>query len=253
MKYITEIGWRIFYIILSLNLGIAWGVYNGEEILKICLQAWVIQWERDTIAYFHPDEVWRSYVKISVLISVLVIIPRIGIHIFRFVANRLKKNEQKAFIRTWLISTICLWYTTDLVFQTQRVGEFRNLSHFDEDVDLVYVPNLTSYVNNWCRVGASCCATSQLPLIWYLVKVDTPQEDLKDSIWNKLKYRLVYLVVFLIPRVASGLFIFDDLRIGGIWVIILRMVYYIVVLIRLVKEEYQIFFKEAYTGNLSGE
>lgn len=249
--YLIEIGWRLNYFLRAFFLCILVSIYYGEFRLILSLEPWTNNWERETMQYFHPHEIWACYLKIARLISFILVYPRIGLHIILFISNSLTKREQKNLIIYWIASWFLLWLTWYILIKTDIIGTLRDISHFDEDVEIVYVPNLNSYVNNWFYLRISCSITSQLPLIWIyqnskrFKEMNSRSSDnnqvIQGNSWNKLKSRLIFILHFIFPAIISALLIFDDVLLDILWVILLRFLYLIILFISSVYYTYRIF------------
>jgi len=228
--YVKEISWRITYIILSIFSCIVTGIIYGQFRLGISLEPWTNEWEMETMQYFHPNEIWFAYIKISTLISIWLVYPTVGIHIGIFLFNSLTSKEQKTYIKYWITSCILLIITLYLLIKIELVGMLMDLSHFDEDVEIVYVPNIRAYVNNWISLRIRCSIVRQLPIIW--VYINNKRQN------NKVRSRINFRLGFLIPSLIRAIMIFDDIILEVIWVIILRMVYLVILFICILKENY---------------
>lgn len=228
--YVTEISWRITYIIISIICSIVIGIIYGQFMLGISLEAWTNEWEMDTMQYFHPNEIWFAYIKISTLISIWLVYPTIGVHIIVFIFNSLTIKEQKIYIKYWLASCILLFTMLYCLIKLKFVGMLMDLSHFDEDVEIVYVPNIRVYVNNWIYLMIRCSIVRQLPLIWIYI--------CRKRLENKVRSRLTFRLGFLLPSLIRAIMIFDDIILEIIWVIVLRIIYLIILFICRLKENY---------------
>jgi hypothetical protein len=242
--YITEVYRRTLYLIGSFLLCFMTGVYHGEFMRQICLEPWVNNWERETRQYFHPNEVWMGYRKVSALIAFILIFPTIGLHMIVFMANRLTKHELRRLQIYWIASVISFGITLHILLTSEVIGTLRDLSHFDEDVEIVYVPNLNSYVNNWLALRFSCLLTSQLPLRWIYQRTkrygEHSIEGQNQGSWVKLKDRILFVRNFLFPARISSLRIYDDILLGILWVLTLRGVYLSILYLTLLRRNYLI-------------
>lgn len=220
------------YLTGSFRLCFLTGVYHGEFMMQICLEPWTNNWERETRQYFHPNEVWRGYRKVSAVIAFILVYPMMGLHLIVFLANSLTKSEFKQLQRYWVTSMIRFSLTLYTLLTSEVIGTLMDLSHFDEDVQIVYVPNLNSYVNNWVSLRLSCLFTSQLPLFWLYQSKKRSQRSTNISPqgnyhngWQKLKYRFDFVTNFILPSRVRSLMVFDDILLGILWVLVLRGIY----------------------------
>lgn len=237
--YINEVYWRIRYLIGAFRLCFLTGVYHGESMMQICLEPWTNNWERDTRQYFHPNEVWRRYRKVSALVAFILVYPRIGLHVMFFMANSLTKAELYQLKKYWIASIIRFGLTLHTLLTSEVIGTLRDLSHFDEDVEIVYVPNLNSYVNNWLSLRLSCLLTSQLPLLWVYQRMTRIYgSNQGQQGWQKLKDRFLFMTNFLLPSTISSLRIYDDILLAILWVLTLRGVYLGILYITLLQNKY---------------
>lgn len=216
------------YVLRSFRLCFIIGVYHGEFMMQICLEPWVNNWERETRQYFHPNEVWRGYRKVSAIVAFILVYPSLGLHVIIFLANSLTRDELYRLQKYWAISRIWFGSTLYTLLTSEVIGTLRDLSHFDEDVEIVYVPNLNSYVNNWVSLRLSCLLTSQLPLLWLYQRNNrfaSVNINYLNNNWNKLQYRFTFVTNFLIPSIISSVRIYDDILLAILWVLILRGIY----------------------------
>jgi len=239
-SYYNEITWRIIYILSSFIFCFLIGIYYGEYIRAFCLEPWYNEWEMDTIQYIDPQEIWYCYLWLSFIFSFWFVYPFIGIHLIFFISNSLFYSELKNLYLTWFISCFLLWFTWYRLIKYQIIGLLRDISHFDEDINLVYVPNLKTYVNNWFNFIFVGRLLSQIPLIWlyrnyiiyypilynrfnrsYLLMNDF-KPQLKTNIYAN---RVGFTIFYIIPSFLSAIILYDDLMLQIIWVILFRIMY----------------------------
>lgn len=215
------------YLLRSFRFCFLTGVYQGEFIRQICLEPWINNWERETRQYFHPNEVWRGYRKVSAVVAFILVYPSIGVHAIVFLSNSLTQHELSRLYKFWVLSRVRFGVTLHTLLTSELIGTLRDLSHFDEDVEIVYVPNLNSYVNNWVSLRLSCLLTSQLPLLWIYLREKRSQDVYRKQSygWKKLKDRFLFVTNFLLPAIVSSLRIYDDILLAILWILFLRRVY----------------------------
>lgn len=233
MQYSREIGWRIFYIFISFILCFLTSLYFGEHLLRICLEPWCNEWEMDSRQYAHPREVWASYVQISFLLTRLLIYPLLGRHSIFFLANSLSYREchKRGYL---LLSSWCrLWFICYIRIPLHGVGFLLDVSHFDEDIERVYVPTLGVYMRNWRSLRVWTIIFSQLPLLWWyrfnrtecIKNFNLYPKERHTSMHEITLIRAWFMGSFVLPTLLSAVMLFDDIRLEILWVGFLRRLY----------------------------
>lgn len=241
------------------------GIYYGEYLRSFSLDPWYNQWERDTIQYLDPSDIWFCYIWLSFIISFWLVYPSIGIHYILFISNRLFYSELKRLYIYWFTSILLLFITWFILIYYQIIGILRDISHFDEDINLVYVPNIKTYINNWVNFLFIFSLLSQIPLIWLKHCIWSIRRTLGSSeisSLNKLpktnniySNRIIFTLIFILPSFISAIILFDDLILQIIWIIIIRITYIMILYSNVLYYFYnKIYFNEltahSFTQNL---
>lgn len=237
--YIQNIAWRTFYILVAYIRCIMTCIYYGEFMLEICLEPWCNEWEMDTMQYHTPNEVWHCYIALSILFSTVGMYPVILLHIITYLSNRIRRRVRNALIKFRVSSLIAMSITLYIRVECQTLGLLMDISHFDEDVEIVYVPSLARYVYVWSMLFIFRVCSSQIPVLWwYSIKYAIECSKDKNDVYVSIKIRLLYIVRFLIPSIRSAFTLFDDILIGMVWVVYLRIMYLILMYMMCLYNEY---------------
>lgn len=253
--YFKEISWRVSYLIFSYLFCRLICIYYGEFLLAFCREPWYNEWEMDSMQYVNPREIWGTYTKISFLFSLILVYPLICIHILIYFRNRLTKQEVFKLISYRLFSNLSIYMTWFILVDYSRIGALMDLSHFDEDTDIIYVPNLITYIDSWFSLMVSGWIAGQLPLAWIYrnslrnsLGADSNGESVNSIISStestikfnslELEDRLWFIIIFVIPSLTSSLFLFDDIRLAIIWIRLLRSIYILLLFLNNIYQNY---------------
>lgn len=248
-----ELSWRLFYLFLSFVFCSLCCIYYGEFILAFCLEPWYNEWEMDTMQYVNPQEIWSAYRKISFLFSFILIYPFIWLQIAVYTFNSRTRGELKSLFFYTIFSNISFYFTWFILVDCSIIGALMDLSHFDEDTEIIYVPNLSTYIDSWFSFMLSGLIVRQLPLFWFYRnsirsnqikfsnELGTKPERASIISFNKpetLENRIWFIIVFRLPGLIRAILLFDDIRLQIIWLIILRLFYLIFLFAHNIRDNY---------------
>lgn len=246
--FYTEIIYRIFYTMISFLSCIFVGFSFGDVFLSISLEPWYNEWQMDTIQYFNPNEVFYAYLKIAGIISICLIIPVIQMHVLIFQLNGLTSKEAVQFISYIILSSILLYSTLHLRINLELISTLMDLRHFDDDIAIIYVPNLCTYVNNWSIVRCTSIIMSHIPLIWIWsnLRFNHAHYGVNYMDKSRLGYKLIikkcrfkFVRTFVVPVWVGTFFLIDDFIVQLFFVAIFRLIYIIFLYFFLTVKRYQ--------------
>lgn len=215
MDFIKEAAWRIFYIATSILITFSSCYIYGDLILETALDPCRTEWQLGRIQYNHPDDVSWARAKIAFTVSIIINYPIALLHLIIYLANSLTRKELKTLIYYGFFSLSMLIVTIYILLELKLIGSLLDLGQTDDDLNVIYMPDLNTYVNNWLTVSISAIIASQLPLIWF-------------KMHNGKASRVQFIFGFFTPSVVISYMMFAEPLIGIAWLISLRLVYLIV-------------------------
>jgi Sec-independent protein secretion pathway component TatC len=122
MFYIREILFRIQYFLFSFILTITICYFNKNLLLFLLTFSILTSGDDSNLTgvkyfiYTHPSELFTTYILIVLYFSCLMVIPKIGWHIFDFLKSSLSFSESRFILRTYYCVCLSLFFFNIVCF-----------------------------------------------------------------------------------------------------------------------------------------
>lgn len=237
-NYFFELRNRLIYIFLTV-LFLTLLSFNYKEALLFFLvkpSLFVYQTNLPYFIYTNLTEIFLTYIKLSIIISIYIAIPFIIQHFWKFFKPGLYITEH-LYLKTalyifyfiWIISTLIVHYF--LLPQLWQFFSGFDINIFQGPLGLHFEAKLNEYLNFLISMYFNCCFGSQIVISLIIFTLNIGEQNL-NFVKNLRSY--IYLVSLFIAAIITPPDILSQL-LAAFFILV---TYEIVIFFLLIKNEY---------------